>query len=215
MLRRDLPSPTGLLRLRQLAMLRGGDAVRWAERWARDLASVGPASRPARGFAAFGDHSVICWPWDSLVNPQGIRIGSSTIVAPHAVLSTGWEQDQPGLADDVLVIGDRCLIGRGSSIVAHESVCIGDDVWTGHHVHITDMNHGHDDPSVPISQQFETPAPVRIGDGSWLGHGVVVLPGVSIGRHVVVGAGSVVTRDLPDHSVCVGSPARPVERRAD
>lgn len=215
MLRRDLPSPTGLLRLRQLAMLRGGDAVRWAERWARDLASVGPASRPARGFAAFGDHSVICWPWDSLVNPQGIRIGSGTIVAPHAVLSTGWEQDQPGLADDVLVIGDRCLIGRGSSIVAHESVRIGDDVWTGHHVHITDMNHGHDDPSVPISQQFETPAPVRIGDGSWLGHGVVVLPGVSIGRHVVVGAGSVVTRDLPDHSVCVGSPARPVERRAD
>lgn len=210
MLRRDLPSPTGLLRLRQLAMLRGGDAVRWAERWARDLASVGPASRPARGFAAFGDHSVICWPWDSLVNPQGIRIGSGTIVAPHVVLSTGWEPDQPGLRDDVLVIGDRCLIGRGSSIVAHESIRIDDDVWTGHHVHITDMNHGHADPDAPISQQFEDPAPVHIGEGSWLGHGVVVLPGVSIGRHVVVGAGSVVTHDLPDHSVCVGSPARPV-----
>ena len=54
--------------------------------------------------------------------------------------------------------------------------------------------------------------PVSIGDGSWLGHGTVVLPGARIGRHVVVGAGSVVTGDLPDHCVAVGAPARVVRR---
>jgi len=53
---------------------------------------------------------------------------------------------------------------------------------------------------------------VSIGDGSWLGHGVVVLPGARIGRHVVVGANSVVTGEIPDRSVAVGAPARVVRR---
>ena len=55
---------------------------------------------------------------------------------------------------------------------------------------------------------------VRIGAGSWLGHGTIVLPGASIGRHVVVGAGSVVTGELPDFSVAVGNPARVVREAA-
>ena len=54
--------------------------------------------------------------------------------------------------------------------------------------------------------------PVRIGSGSWLGHGVVVLPGVTIGEHVTVAAGSVVTKDVPDRCVVAGSPARIVRR---
>ena len=53
--------------------------------------------------------------------------------------------------------------------------------------------------------------PVRIGDGSWLGHGAVVLPGVTIGRHAVVGAGAVVHRDVPDHGIAAGVPARVVK----
>jgi acetyltransferase-like isoleucine patch superfamily enzyme len=53
---------------------------------------------------------------------------------------------------------------------------------------------------------------VRIGDGSWLGHGTVVLPGVTIGRHVVIGANSVVTDDIPDRCVAAGSPARVIRR---
>jgi acetyltransferase-like isoleucine patch superfamily enzyme len=57
--------------------------------------------------------------------------------------------------------------------------------------------------------------PVTIGDGSWLGHGTVVLPGASIGRHVVVGANSVVTGVIPDFSVAVGSPARVIRRYVD
>jgi acetyltransferase-like isoleucine patch superfamily enzyme len=122
---------------------------------------------------------------------------------------------QECLSERVVVIGDRCLIGRGSGIVGHFSVEIGHDVWTGHHVYITDQNHGYADPDVPISLQTQPERPVRIGDGSWIGHGAVILPGVTIGRHVVVGANSVVTSDIPDHCVAVGAPARVIKRLSD
>ena len=51
------------------------------------------------------------------------------------------------MTDPVVAIGDRCLIGKGSGIVGHLSIEIGDDVWTGHHVYITDQNHGYEDVS--------------------------------------------------------------------
>ena len=75
------------------------------------------------------------------------------------------------VTDPVVHIGDRCLIGRGSGIVGHLAIDIGDDVWTGHYVYITDQNHGYDDPDRPISQQIQPERPVTIGDGSWIGHG--------------------------------------------
>ena len=112
----------------------------------------------------------------------------------------------------VVTIGDRVLIGKGSGIVGHHTVEIGDDVFTGHHVYITDANHGYEDISLPLGKQFAASRPVRIGSGSWLGHGTVVLPGSDIGRNVAVGAGSVVTGALPDFSVAVGNPARVIRQ---
>ena len=121
--------------------------------------------------------SVICFPPTALVNERYIRIGAHTMIGPHVTLSAGMVPGQRCLTDPVVSIGDRCLIGQGSGIVGHLSIVIEDDVWTGHHVYITDQNHGYDDLSVPISQQSMPEMPVRIGAGSWLGHGTVVLPG--------------------------------------
>jgi carbonic anhydrase/acetyltransferase-like protein (isoleucine patch superfamily) len=189
-----------------------GAVIRLGWELGQRYGGIGPTSRAARRFGAFGAHSVICFPYDTIVNPYAISIGSSTVVSRDVALSAGIVPDQPGLPADVVRIGDRCLIGRGSSIVGHGSIVIEDDVWTGQHVHITDMNHGYERFDMPISRQGSPVRPVRIGAGSWLGHGVVVLPGVDIGRHVVVGAGSIVTRDLPDNAVAVGAPARVVRR---
>jgi len=82
-------------------------------------------------------------------------------------------------------------------------------------VYITDQNHGYEDVDVPIGRQVAPERPVRIGSGSWLGHGTVVLPGATIGRHVVIGANSVVTGELPDYCVAAGAPAVVIRRHHD
>ena len=152
-----------------------------------------PASRRGRRFGAFGENSVICFPPNALFNEQYIHIGNGTLFGPQISLSAGMVPGQRMVTDPVIRVGDRCLIGKGSGIVGHLEIVIGNDVWTGHHVYITDQNHGYEDLDVPISLQVMPERPVHIGDGSWLGHGTVVLPGVTIGRHVVVGANSVVS----------------------
>jgi acetyltransferase-like isoleucine patch superfamily enzyme len=173
-----------------------------------EYGAIGPHSKRAQRFGHFGASSVIVFPPTTIFNEQFIHIGSGTMIGPHVSLSAGMVPGQVPVSDPVVKIGDRCLIGKGSGIVGHWQITIGDDVWTGHHVYITDQNHGYEDITRPISQQSQPERAVSIGDGSWLGHGTVVLPGSTIGRHVVVGAGSVVTGNLPDFSVCAGAPAK-------
>jgi acetyltransferase-like isoleucine patch superfamily enzyme len=100
------------------------------------------------------------------------------------------------------------VIGRGSHIVAHHSLDIGDDVFTGPYVYITDQNHSYEDVETPIGRQWPVNSAVSIGAGSWLGTGAVILPGTVIGRNVVVAAGSVVRGKVPDFCVVAGIPAR-------
>lgn len=155
------------------------------------------------------------WKPTTIFNEQFIEIGVDTLIGPDVSLSAGMVPGQECITYPVVSIGDRCLIGRGSGIVGHFSIEIGNDVWTGHHVYITDQNHGYEDLTKPISQQSQPERAVKIGDGSWLGYGTVVLPGVTIGKHVVIGANSVVTRDIPDYSVAVGSPAKVIKQYID
>ncbi len=176
-------------------------------------ASVTADTRRGQRFTAFGPGSLLCFPWSALYGEAGIRIGRDTILGPFISLSAGMVPGQALITDQIVTIGDRCVIGRGSSIVGHLSIVVEDDVYTGPNVYITDQNHAWSDPDLPIGRQAAPEAPVRIGAGSWLGAGTVVLPGVTIGRRVAVGAGSVVTRDLPDGCVAVGIPARPVGER--
>jgi acetyltransferase-like isoleucine patch superfamily enzyme len=182
--------------------------------WAttQELGAIGPRSRRGRRFGAFGEGSVICFPPNALVNERYIRIGAGTVIGPGVALSAGMVPGQVCMTDPVVRIGDRCLIGRGSGIVGHLGIEIGDDVWTGHHVYITDQNHGYEDLDLPISRQTMPEQPVRIGAGSWLGHGTVVLPGSQIGEHVVIGANSVVRGVIPSYCVAAGNPARVIRQ---
>ena len=97
-------------------------------------------------------------------------------------------------------------------IVGHFSIEVGSDVQTGPYVYITDQNHGYENPDEVVHVQWPHDVPVIIGDGSWLGTGVVVLPGTELGRNVVVAAGAVVRGVFPDHCVIAGVPARIVRR---
>jgi acetyltransferase-like isoleucine patch superfamily enzyme len=194
-----------------LARLRWG-LVHWG--WhATQRAGVVTADTPAgRRFAAFGSGSIAAFPPGSVFGERWITIGADTLIGAQVSLSAGMVPGQDLGPVPVLQIGDRCVIGRGSHIVAHHSLVIGDDVFTGPYVYITDQNHGYDDPDMPIGRQMPLNAAVRIGSGSWLGAGAVVLPGACIGRNVVVAAGSVVRGTIPERCVVAGVPARVVRQ---
>jgi len=163
-----------------------------------------------RAFASFGPGSVIGFPTGAVYGERWIEIGAGTLVAAQVSLSAGMVPGQDLGDRPVLRIGDHCVIGRGSHIVAHHSIVIGDNVFTGPYVYITDQNHGYADPDVPIGRQWPSNTAVSIGAGTWLGAGVIVLPGACIGRNVAVAAGSVVRGQVPDRCVVAGVPARVV-----
>ena len=182
--------------------------------WARlrVAGAIAPGTVAAEGFGSFGAGSVIAFPTATLYGERQIHIGSGTMVSTWCTLAAGYSPGQDTVPPRALVIGDRCVIGMRSGIVAHESIEIGDDVWFGQEVYVTDANHGYSDPETPIGKQLGAHQAVSIGAGSWIGHGAVVLPGTRIGRNVVVAAGSVVRGDIPDHAVIGGVPARVIRR---
>jgi len=209
----DRPNVPDTRRQRMLTGVKraAGDVVLRAWDAAVELGAIGPDTRRGRRFGAIGPGSVICFPANTIFNERYIHIGAHTLLGPQMTLSAGMVPGQQMVTDPVISIGDRCLIGKGSGIVGHLEVSIGDDVWTGHHVYITDQNHGYADLDLPVSRQMMPERPVRVGDGSWLGHGTVVLPGADIGAHVVIGANSVVTGTIPDYSIAAGAPARVIK----
>jgi acetyltransferase-like isoleucine patch superfamily enzyme len=182
--------------------------VHWGWREVQRAGLVTADTPGGRVFRRFGRGSIMAFPPGAVFGEGGIEIGEDTLIGQQVSLSAGMLPGQDLGPWTVLRIGDRCVIGRGSHLVAHQSVTIGDDVWTGPYVYITDQNHGYEDPATPIGRQFPVNRPVSVGSGSWLGAGAIVLPGATIGRNVVVAAGSVVRGDIPDHCVVAGVPAR-------
>ena len=174
------------------------------------VAAIGPNDPPARAYKNFGIGSIINWPTGNMYGERWISIGCDTMISAHVTLSAGMVPDQQMLTDPVVSIGDRCLIGRGSAIVGHYRIDIGDDVYTGMNVYVTDQNHGYEDIKKPIGVQDPHDDPVVIGSGSWIGSGAVILPGARIGEHCVVAANSVVRGEFQSNSVIAGVPAKVV-----
>jgi maltose O-acetyltransferase len=109
-----------------------------------------------------------------------------------------------------LRIGARTFVNFGLMALDAAPITIGDDVQVGPNVQLLTPTHPLD-PALRRSK-WEAAEPIVIGDNAWLGGGAIVLPGVRVGTDTVVGAGAVVTRDLPDRVVAVGNPARIIRR---
>lgn len=189
--------------------------VHWTWREVQRAGMVTSDTPAGRSFREFGRGSIMAFPSGSVFGEGWIAVGEGTLIGAQVTISAGTLPGQDLGPDAVLRIGDRCVIGRGSHIVAHQSVRIGDDVWTGPYVYITDQNHGYSDPHMPIGRQLPVNRAVTIGAGSWLGAGVIVLPGSRIGCNVVIAAGSVVRGAIPDRCVAAGVPARVVREHTE
>ena len=109
-------------------------------------------------------------------------------------------------------IGDNSGIGKNSYF--YGPVYIGDDVMMGTECLIYTQNHKFDDCSIVMRKQgFQETKPVFIGNDVWSGGRVTILPGVHIGNHSIIGAGSVVTKDVPDNVIVGGAPAKVIKLR--
>lgn len=132
-----------------------------------------------------------------------LTIGEGTMLEPGC-----WITLAPGAR---ITIGRGSFLNRETMLAAQELIEIGDHVMLANHCFVGDADHRFDDPDIPITWQGFTPrGPVRIGDNVWLGKGVVVTGGTEIGERSVIGANSVVTRDVPPQTIAAGAPAKPL-----
>ncbi len=142
------------------------------------------------------------------IGPEGrLTLGERNIFYPHSAIridqgsmTTGIEVSfGPGCQiyepRGGLTIGDHCMIGGGTIMCG--------------------VNHGWESLDRPMRHQPPTVAPIVLEDDVWIGMGVLVLPGVRIGRGSIIAAGAIVTRDIPPGSVAAGQPARVTRRRAE
>lgn len=112
----------------------------------------------------------------------------------------------------LLSIGDNSGVGINCEI--NGCVTIGNDVMMGPEVVIYTSGHSHKRTDIPMRLQgFSNAKPVEIGDDVWLGRRAIILPGVCIGNGSIIGAGAVVTKDIPPFSVAVGVPAKVIKDR--
>jgi acetyltransferase-like isoleucine patch superfamily enzyme len=130
-----------------------------------------------------------------------LEIGRDTLLEPGCWLTLSPQAR--------ITIGSGCFLNRNTMLAAVELIEIGDHVMFANNCFVGDAEHRYDDPSKPVTWQgFEPKGPVRIGSNCWFGVGCVVTGGVKIGERSVIGANSVITRDLPAGVIAAGAPAK-------
>lgn len=157
----------------------------------------------------FGEYgrNVYIFPRVHIVRPRLISIGDDVTIGTDTAIYV--HPDRPNSKEVIIKIGNNVHIGSHNIIGARRRIVFEENVLVGPHVMIGDHTHHYEDVDIPIKLQEATEGgAVLIERDSWIGANVFILPNVTIGRHSVIGANSVVTRDIPAYSVAVGVPAR-------
>lgn len=132
---------------------------------------------------------------------NSFSLGRQSVIEHYAIIDNGVGS---------VSIGDYVRIGIHDTIIG--PVSIGNHVILAQNVVVSGLNHNYKDISKPIVNQGVSISPIRIDSESWIGANSTISAGVHIGKHCIIGAGSVVTKDVPDYSVAVGNPARIIKR---
>lgn len=163
-----------------------------------------------------------------LRHPKKIHIGSNVVIDDGCVL------DAKGTDNQGIVIGSGVFIGRNTiinckngdiflgdgvnissncTIFSASEVRVGDDYLMAAYSYLVGGTHHADDPTIPVLHQKRSSKGIQLGSGGWLGAHVTVFDGVRIGKNVVIGAGSVVHRNIPDYAVAAGNPVTIINKR--
>jgi acetyltransferase-like isoleucine patch superfamily enzyme len=168
---------------------------------------------------------------EAVIHHDGLELGSQSFIADRVIVYKAADGGSVIIEDCAHVLRDCVLeTGKGGSIAIGRDTFLHPrcqvmayvgDVEIGEHVAIApncafySYNHGTTPGELVKRQPLESRGGIRIGDGAWLGFGVIVLDGVTVGAGAVVGAGSVVTRDVPENAIVAGNPARVIAMRDD
>lgn len=163
------------------------------------------------------------WWVRKLVNPFYFTFGVHTRISKYARLDVlpnhPFEIGDHSVIEDftivnngmgAVVLGAHVFIGTSNVIIG--PVKIESHVMTAQHVVFSGMNHGMQDGTTPYRYQTCTVENIIVGEGSWIGANSVILPGIQIGRFAIIAAGSVVTKNVPEHFMVAGNPAVPIKR---
>jgi len=149
-----------------------------------------------------GKHTLICKRTRIDILPfNKFYIGDESTIEDFATINNG-------VGD--IYIGNRTRIGLGCTLIG--PVKIGNDVRLAQNVVMSGLNHKYEDISLPISQQGVTTNNIVVEDEVWIGANCVILPGVTVKKHAVVAAGSIVRRNVPAYSVVAGNPAKVMKK---
>jgi lipopolysaccharide O-acetyltransferase len=162
-----------------------------------------------RRFVRFGENSEIAYP-PLAIDSCSISIGDNSTILKYARL-----QSFPSkiCKKPQINIGSGCYICHFFTVLNASEVNIGNNVLIASYVMISSENHGmNPEAEVPYLKQPLESIPVVIKDGCWIGEKVCILPGVTIGEKCIIGAGSVVTKSIPDYCIAVGNPAKVIKK---
>jgi acetyltransferase-like isoleucine patch superfamily enzyme len=156
------------------------------------------------------------------VNPFYHKKGKGARIRPRTRMDVvPWNKFELGIDSTIedfsainngvgpVIIGDRTKIGLSNTIIG--PVTIGNDVRLAQNITLSGLNHNYEDVSLPIHVQGVYTVPIIVEDDCWIGANVVAVAGVTIGKHSIVAAGSIVTKNIPPYSVAVGNPARVIK----
>lgn len=143
------------------------------------------------------------------------RIGEGSNIGKYAVL-TAWDNYEGESFTPQVTIGERCSFGDYLHLTCINKIIIGNDVLTGRWVTISDNGHGNTDNRslqiAPSKRKLSSKGLIEIGNKVWIGDKATILAGVKIGEGSVIGANSVVTKDIPPYSIAVGNPAKVIKQ---
>ena len=144
-----------------------------------------------------------------------IRIGKRTSIQAYSILGAWERYGQDEHYEPEIIIGNDCNIGEFCHITAINKITIGDGLLTGRFVYIGDNAHGglslEEADTPPSRRHLTSKGEIRIGRNVWIGDKVSIFGGVTIGDNVIIGAGSIVTHDIPSNSMAAGAHAMVVK----